>query len=348
MGRSRTSGIVTDEDGNKVVNKVYQGQRIFRRLGAVSQQEAEQWLARQTEERRKAREFGTRPERNFADAAEKYLIERAHKASIDTDALHITALLPFIGKRPLRQIHDATLEPFKAQRRRDGVSETTIKRALEVVRCILNLAARSWRDEHGLTWLETAPLITMPDTRATARKPYPLAWDEQRRLLALLPGSVAQMALFAVNTGCREQEVCQLRWAWEVPVRELQTSVFVIPAEFGGRSERSGVKNSEDRVVVLNDVARRVIDAQRGLHEEFVFVASKGKPRKPIRYMNNTAWCRAHARRRDCCRCACTTSSTPSADVCVRPECRWKRARCCSATRPVTSPAITARRNWRS
>jgi integrase len=290
MGRSRTSGIISDEDGNKVVNKVYHGRRIFRRLGAVTQEEAEQWLARQTEERRKAREFGTRPERNFADAAEKYLIERAHKASIDTDALHISALLPFIGKRTLRQIHDATLEPFKTQRRRDGVSETTIKRALEVVRCILNLAARSWRDEHGLTWLETAPLITMPDTRKTARKPYPLSWDEQRRLFALLPGSIAQMALFAVNTGCREQEVCQLRWEWELPVPELQTSVFVIPAEFGGRSERSGVKNREDRVVVLNDVAKRLIDAQRGLHREFVFVGSKGKPRKPIRFMNNTAW----------------------------------------------------------
>ena len=247
LGRSKTSGIFTDEQGNKIVNKVYQGRRIFRRLGAVSQQEAEQWLARQTEERRKAREFGTRPERNFADAAEKYLIERAHKASIDADAFHITALLPFIGMRPLREIHDGTLEPFKAQRRRDGVSETTIKRALEVVRCILNLAARSWRDEHGTTWLETAPLITMPDTRRTARKPYPLSWDEQRSLFALLPATIAHMALFAVNTGCREQEVCQLRWAWEVPVPELETSVFVIPAHFGGRSERSGVKNREDR-----------------------------------------------------------------------------------------------------
>jgi integrase len=117
--------------------------------------------------------------------------------------------------------------------------------------------------------------------------------DEQRRLFALLPGSVAQMALFAVNTGCREQEVCQLRWEWEVPVAELQTSVFVIPAEFSGRWERSGVKNREDRVVVLNDVAKRVIDAQRGLHREFVFVASKGKPREPIRVMNNTAWQKA-------------------------------------------------------
>jgi len=131
----------------------------------------------------------------------------------------------------------------------------------------LNLAARSWRDEHGLAWLETAPLITMPDTRKTARKPYPLSWDEQRRLFALLPGSVAQMALFAVNTGCSEKEVCQLRWKWEVPVAELQTSVFVIPTDFGGRTERSGVKNREDRVVVLNDVAKRVIDAQCWLHD---------------------------------------------------------------------------------
>lgn len=104
----------------------------------------------------------------------------------------------------------------------DGVSETTINWALEVVRWILNLAARSWRDEHGLTWIETAPLITMPDTRKTPRKPYPLSWDEQRRLFVLLPGSVAQMALFAVNTGCREQEVCQPRWEWEVPVPELR------------------------------------------------------------------------------------------------------------------------------
>ena len=56
--------------------------------------------------------------------------------------------------------------------------------------------------------------------------------------------------------------------------------MFVISAEFGGRPGRSGVKNHMDRVVVLHDVAKRVIDAQGGLHREFVLVASKGKPRK--------------------------------------------------------------------
>jgi len=56
------------------------------------------------------------------------------------------------------------------------------------------------------------------------------------------------MCLFKVNTGCREQEVCQLRWDWEVQVPELNTSVFIIPGEL--------VKNREDRLVILNRVAR--------------------------------------------------------------------------------------------
>ena len=38
-------------------------------------------------------------------------------------------------------------------------------------------------------------------------------------------------ALFKVNTDCREQKVCQLRWGWEVKVPELDTSVFIVPGE---------------------------------------------------------------------------------------------------------------------
>jgi hypothetical protein len=46
---------------------------------------------------------GIRLRRGFL-CAEKYLIERAHKASIDPGALHITTLLPFFGKRRLPEI----------------------------------------------------------------------------------------------------------------------------------------------------------------------------------------------------------------------------------------------------
>jgi integrase len=66
---------------------------------------------------------------------------------------------------------------------------------------------------------------------------YPLSWEEQSILFSELPAHLQIMAMFKVNTGCREQEVCKLQWDWEIAVPELGTSVFLIPAGFGGRSE---------------------------------------------------------------------------------------------------------------
>ena len=104
-----------------------------------------------------------------------------------------------------------------------------------------------------------------------------------------LPAHLAKMALFKVNTGTREQEVCGLKWSHEVKVPEFGTSVFLIPAE--------RVKNGEERLVVLNRVARSVIDSLRGKHPDFVFVRKfeKREPR-PVRGMNNTAWKNARER----------------------------------------------------
>ena len=76
------------------------------------------------------------------------------------------------------------------------------------------------------------------------------------------------MALFAVNTGPRQGELVVLRWLWEVQVPELSTSVFVSP---------DVTKNGDERVLILNDIARRVLEEQRGQHSEFIF-SYNGKP----------------------------------------------------------------------
>ena len=57
---------------------------------------------------------------------------------------------------------------------RKQVKAKTINLDLALVRRILNLAARKWRDEQGLIWLETAPLISLLKLR-DARAPYPLS-----------------------------------------------------------------------------------------------------------------------------------------------------------------------------
>ena len=164
-------------------------------------------------------------------------------------------------------MHLGSLQPYINDRRQQSIKTKSINLALSVVRRILNPASRLWRDENGLTWLDTPPLIQMlPVT--DARPPYPLSWEEQRTLFRALPDHLARMALFKVNTGCREQEVCQLRWDWEIKVPELDTSVFIVPGE--------RVKNREDRLVVLNRVAMSVVEQARG-HRLETFPECRGR-----------------------------------------------------------------------
>ena len=96
-----------------------------------------------------------------------------------------------------------------------------------------------------------------------------------------MPRHLADAVLYAVNTGCREQEVCQLRWDWEVKIPDMGTSVFVL--------SESITKTSTERVVVLNSVAQRIIEGRRGINETYVFTYRD----RAVGKMNNTAWKRA-------------------------------------------------------
>jgi len=89
------------------------------------------------------------------------------------------------------------------------------------------------------------------------------------------------MAMFAVNTGCRDGEICNLQWSWKVDVPQLNTAVFIIPGE--------QVKNGDDRLVVLNQLAFDVVKQQTGNHPSHVFTFNG----KPTTRMLNTAWIRA-------------------------------------------------------
>lgn len=276
MGRKRMSGLRL-RGGVWHIEKQVRGRSICESTGTGDLKEAELMLARRIDEVRQQMVFGMRQQRSFRAAAAQYLEENMHLATISDAAMHLRQLDPYIGDLPLRQVHLGSLEPFIRDRKKDRVKNKTVNAALSCVRRILNLSARLWRDESGLTWLESAPLIQLLPT-TDSREPYPLSWDEQRRLFQALPGHLAAMCLLKVNTGCREKEVCRLRWEWEVPVPELDTSVFLIPGE--------RVKNREDRLVVLNRVARSVIDAQRGKHPEYVFVW-RGQP---VKFINNSGW----------------------------------------------------------
>jgi integrase len=244
------------------------------------------------EQVRKTEVYGMRQQRTFREAATRYLNE-ATKATLCEDKRQLKYLDPYIGDLPLEAVHMGTLQQFIAERKHLGIRKEdsepkvihkrTINCALQTVRRILNLAASEWIDERGETWLAHAPKIKLvqEDDR---KEPYPLSWQEQASLFRELPPYLAKMALFKVNTGTRDQEVCNLLWEWECALPELGTSVFIIPAY--------AVKNRTDRLVVLNRLARAVVQEMRGQHPTHVF-SHKGKP---LYSMYGTVWKNARNR----------------------------------------------------
>ena len=282
MGRSHMPGLV-QRDGIWHIDKRFRGRRLCESTGERNLQKAQEYLTRRLEEARQASVFGVRPNRTFRQAATKYLLEHQQLRSIEGYALHLRQLDPYIGSLAIQSVHMGTLRPFIEARQQQGLKTKSINLALGVVRHILNLAASEWIDEHGLTWLAAPPKVKLLKVE-DARSPYPLSWEEQSRFFQELPTHLANMALFKVNTGCRDQEVCSLQWSWEVAVPEMGASVFIIPGQV--------VKNGQNRLVVLNRVAKSVVEGMRGQDAVHVF-AYRGAP---IETMNNTAW--QSARRR--------------------------------------------------
>ncbi|RFC33299.1 MAG: Site-specific recombinase XerD [Candidatus Nitrotoga sp. SPKER] len=276
MGRAQT-GIHQDKQGFWCVDRIYKGTRLRNRFQSF--EEAESWLIFQLEQLRKLHLFGMRPKKTYDEAAAKYLLDHQEKVSIQQDIYLLERLVPFIGKLMLDQIHDGTLATYIKDRKDKGLAHKTINLGLGLVRRILNLAARSWRDEDGKTWLETPPLITMLPLLGHQREPRPITWAEQRRILPLLPDHLSTMVLFDLNTGARDGVVCGLKWEWEISIPELGVSVFDIP--------RENVKGRKrGRVLVCNTVAQSIIEAQRGKHGEYVFPYQGHR----IETMNNNAW----------------------------------------------------------
>ncbi|MES9914093.1 MAG: site-specific integrase [Candidatus Sedimenticola sp. 4PFRAG1] len=250
-----------------------------------SRTEAEQILIRRLAELEAKAQLKAQGFFTFEQAAFRYLEDKTDKPSVDSMAMHLDQVLPFIGELTLEQIHDGTLKPFVDHETKRGLAPKSINNVITIITAVLNRAARVWRTEEGIPWLcQVPPRLSRLPIKGKQARAYTLSWDEQDRLFASLPDYLADAATFGINTGCREQEICQLRWDWEIDIPDMDTSVFVLP--------ESITKTSVERVVVLNSAATEVIDRRRDIHPEFVFTY-RGRSVGKIR---TSAWRRAWER----------------------------------------------------
>ena len=264
------------------IEKVINGHRIYESTGETTYREAEKYYDSRINDIRQVIVYGDRPEVTFEEAVEKFLREDCPTKSLERAGYAFDNVLPFIGDHQIDRVYDGSLAVFREARLDAGISAGTINKELGFVKRVLILAARKWRHPNGMQYLSAAPLIEM--VKGPARKPYPLEWQEQVRLFAQLPAHLERIALFDVNTGLRASELCSLRWSWEIPVPELDTFVFMLPEDM--------TKNGEERIVVLNRIAKSVIESQRGKHREYVFTYQGAR----IAGIGNHAWRKARNR----------------------------------------------------
>lgn len=266
--------------------KYAEGGWLRESTGTSSRAEAEDVLIRRLAELKDIAERKAQRVFTFEEAALRYLEDIAHKPSAGTAAFHIDQVLPFIGDKVLAQVHDGTVKPFIDHELARGTAPKSINNALAVVSAVLNRAARRWRADDGTPWLRQAPpRLERLSLAGRQAQPYPLSWDEQDRLLRHLRKDLAAAVLFTVNTGLRDQEVCALPWDWEVNIPDLDTSVFILPA--------GATKTSTARVVVLNSIAKRIVDAQRRNGADYVFPVRGRRRGRLHTSARKRAWTRA-------------------------------------------------------
>lgn len=242
------------------------GQRVRRSTGTATKRQAQEFHDRLKAEYWKTQQLGKKPTRVWEEAVTRWLKEKAHKATIDSDRMHLRWLDRHLRGMELNAIDRTVIDTLIEARQQENCSNATVNRTMEVVRAILRKAMNEW------DWIERAPPIRLlPEPKRRIRW---LTHEEADSLITELPDHLAEIARFALATGLRKANVTGLEWAQV----DLERRVAWIHPDQAKARKAIGVPLNAEAILVL----RR----QTGRHSRFVFTHNG----RPIKEVNTKAW----------------------------------------------------------
>lgn len=242
------------------------GERIRRSTGTGQEDLAQEYHDRLKVELWRVHRLGERMRHTWNEAVVRWLKEQSHKATIETDKIHLRWLDRFLKDKYLDAVNRDLIDKITDAKIAEGVSNATVNRLLEVLRAILRRCVNEWE------WLDRAPFIKM--LKEPTRRIRYLTHNEAQRLIAALPEHLADMAAFSLATGLRRANVTGLQWSQVDLTRRL---AWIHPDQAKARKAIA---------VPLNAEAVLLIRKQIGKHAHFVF-SYKGKP---IYQVSTKAW----------------------------------------------------------
>ncbi len=245
------------------------GVRVQRSAGTQDRVKAQEYHDKLKAELWRVKKLGEKPTHFWEEAVLRWLQEKKHKASHTDDKTHLRWLDGHLGGMKLDTINRDLIDQIINLRKKDGVSNATVNRMLEVIRAILRKAANEWE------WLDKAPTVRMlPEPKRRIRW---ITREEAERLLAQLPQHLSAMAQFSLATGLRKRNVTELEWSQVDLGRRV---AWVHPDQAKARKAIA---------VPLNAEAMVVLREQEGKHPTRVFTY-KGEP---VKQVNTKAWKKA-------------------------------------------------------
>ena len=207
--------------------------------------------------------------KTWNDAVERWLTEKAHKASLHSDKCIIRWLDKHLDGLPLEGITRPVVDSIALKKVATGAANGTVNRMLALLRSILNRASSEWE------WVSTVPKVRL--LKEPVRRVRFLTPQQAETLLRELPQHLSEMAAFSLATGLRKSNVRGLFWSQVDVVRRL---AWIHPDQ--SKSRRA-------IAVPLNDDAMRIISLQIGKHPTVVFTY-KGAP---VAEVTTAAWYKA-------------------------------------------------------
>ena len=233
------------------------GERIRRSAGTGNKTLAQEFHDKLKTELWRTSKLGEMPRHSWNEAVVRWLKEQSHKATIETDKVHLRWLDQYLGGKSLDAISRSVVDRITDIRRAEGVKNATVNRMLEVLRGILRRCVNQWE------WLEKAPQVRM--LHEPTRRIRFLTREDAQRLLAELPEHLADMAAFSLATGLRRSNVTGLQWTQVDLVRRL---AWIHPDQAKARKAIAVPLNAEAVVTIRKNL---------GKHPTHVFVF-QGKP----------------------------------------------------------------------
>lgn len=218
----------------------------------------------------------------------EYITDREGIASIDTTKTHLRWLHTHLSGVRLIDIDRERIDAIARSKRKEQITvrtrngakpigrtvcEGTVRRVIGVVVAVLNAAV-----ERG--WLDRAPI--RKSSKSVSKRIRWLSQAEADRLLVELPGHLADMAQFSLETGLRRANVTGLQWSQVDLVRRV---AWIHPDQAKARKAIT-VPLSDTAVAVL----RSQLSKKRNHdHVGCVFVY-RGKP---VHQTTTAAWKKA-------------------------------------------------------